>query len=252
MLASLCLVAACLGVAPESKAGATYQVRYMPGAKIRIDGRSDEPDWAKANAEKGFRFPWSDAPPPATDFRALVDDASLYFTFRMQDDDIVVLDKLRDKQDAVFEDRGEVILSLDAKMSDYFCLEVDSRGRTYDYRAHYYRRFEPKWSMKGLETAGSEVPKGYVVEGRIPLDTLVELGFPRLKPGEKIRCGLFRAEFSHDRSARPAKPRATIHNAGRQPPGVPPIEGWMSWVEPKTKEPDFHVPSSLGWLEVVR
>jgi hypothetical protein len=31
-----------------------------------------------------------------------------------------------------------------------------------------------------------------------------------------------------------------------------PIEEWMSWVDPKTAEPDFHMPSSLGWFEVVK
>ncbi len=45
--------------------------------------------------------------------------------------------------------------------------------------------------------------------------------------------------------------RESIHNLGRQLEGPPPIEAWMSWVDPKTEEPDFHVPTSLGWLEIV-
>jgi len=44
----------------------------------------------------------------------------------------------------------------------------------------------------------------------------------------------------------------TIHNRGRRSDDPLPIEKRMSWVDPKTAEPDFHVPSSLGWFEVVK
>ena len=68
----------------------------------------------------------------------------------------------------------------------------------------------------------------------------------------KIRCGLYRAEFSHDRSGRPVVQKESLHNLGRKVEGPPPIEEWISWVDPKTKEPDFHVPASLGWLEFTK
>jgi hypothetical protein len=99
---------------------------------------------------------------------------------------------------------------------------------------------------------GEPTEKGYVVEGRIPLASFEALGFPRLRPGVKIRFGMYRAEFSHDRSGRPVVQRESIHNLGRQLDGPPPIEAWMSWIDPKTEEPDFHVPTSLGWLEIVK
>jgi len=229
----------------------TYRVRCLPGVKIGVDGRDDDPDWAAAQVEKQFTFPWQQAAAPSTEFRALCDDRHLYFTFRVQDRDVVVLDKLRDEEDAVFEDRAEMYFSRDDRMKDYYGVEVDSRGRAYDYHASYYRQLDTKWNCKGLETQGSATKDGYVVEGRIPLDTFEALGFPRLRPGVKIRCGLYRAEFSHDRSGRPVVQRETIHNRGRQIDGPPPLEAWMSWVDPKTPEPDFHVPASLGWLEVV-
>jgi hypothetical protein len=34
--------------------------------------------------------------------------------------------------------------------------------------------------------------------------------------------------------------------------GPPPIEEWISWVDPKREEADFHVPASLGWLEFAK
>lgn len=236
---------------PASPSPETYQVRYLRAAEIRLDGRADEPDWSKAQVEKRFAFPWKQAAVPPTEFRALCDDRYLYFTFRVDDADMVVLDNLRDEEDEVFEDRVELFFSRDDQMQDYYGVEIDSRGRAYDYQGSYYRRIEPKWNWSGLETKGSATEQGYAVEGRIALTSFVALGFRQLRPGVKIRCGLFRAEFSHDRSGRPVEQRETLHNRGRTLDGPPPLEDWMSWVDPKTKEPDFHVPSSLGWLEIV-
>ncbi len=236
---------------PRRLSDKTYKVRRLPKAAIHVDGRLDEPEWSKAAVETHFVFPWKQQAAPPTEFRALCDDAYLYFAFRVEDADVFVLDKLRDEEDAVFEDRAEMYFVCDDRMQDYYCVEIDPRGRAFDYRASYYRRFDPGWSWKGLEAKGSPLPQGYVVEGRIPLASFEALGFPGLRPGVKVRCGLYRAEFSHDRSGRPAVERESIHNLGRRLDGPPPLEAWMSWVDPKTVEPDFHVPTSLGWLEIV-
>jgi len=90
------------------------------------------------------------------------------------------------------------------------------------------------------------------VEGRIPLKDIMALGFPPVQPGTKVRFGIYRAEFSHDRSGRKIEQHETAHNLGRKIEGPPPIEEWISWVDPKISEPDFHVPASLGWLEFVK
>ena len=75
--------------------------------------------------------------------------------------------------------------------------------------------------------------QGYTVEGSISLKSLEALGFPPLSSGRQIRVGIFRAEFSRGE-------------------GPKPIENWISWVDPCTKEPDFHVPSSLGRFRMVK
>jgi hypothetical protein len=242
-------------IAPKSSgppSAKTYRVRWLPTAAIRLDGRLDEPDWTKADVERQFIFPWKKTAAPATEFRALCDDRFLYFGFDIDDADIVVLDRLGDEEEAVFEDRAEMYFACDDKMKDYYCIEIDSRGRAFDYHGSYYRRLNPKWNWNGLETKGAPREHGYTVEGRIPLASFEAMGFPRLGPGAKILWGLYRAEFSHDRSGRPVVQRETIHNRGRKFDGPPPLEEWMSWVDPQTKEPDFHIPASLGWLEIVR
>ena len=83
------------GTLPSPK---SYRVVYQPTARIQVDGRADEPSWTHAPRETGFRFPWRKDVAPATEFRALCDAAHLYFAFRVNDSDLVVLDKLRDKQ----------------------------------------------------------------------------------------------------------------------------------------------------------
>ena len=198
--------------------------------------------------ERQFVFPWEKRQAPPTEFRAIWDGENFYFTFRVTDAEIVVEETLQQEEDAVFEDRVEIYLSRDEGMKEYFCFEIDSRGRVFDYRGRHYREFDAKWRLADLETAGSPLPDGYVVEGRIPLRSFSAMGFPEIVPGTKVRFGIFRAEFSHDRHGRPVE-RNSQHTLGRKRAGPPPVEAWISWVDPKTEEPDFHVPASLGWLE---
>jgi len=230
----------------------TYRVQWQKEINIILDGHADEPAWMKAVLEKHFVFPWKQAPAPATEFRALCDEQHLYFSFKVQDRDIIVLENLKDEEDEVLEDRVEVYLCLDEKMKDYLCFEIDSRGRVFDYRGSYYRRFDTKWKLDGIETKAAPLPDGYEIEGRIPLKSLTALGLPELRSGTKILCGIFRAEFSHDRSGKPVEKKESIHNLGRRTDGPPPLEEWISWVDPQIKEPDFHIPASLGWLEIVK
>jgi hypothetical protein len=229
----------------------TYKCVYIPKIKFQIDGKAVEGEWQQANAETHFTFPWEDKKAPFTEFRALCDHKYLFFTFRVQDPDIVALDKLRDEEDEVFEDRLEVYFSKDDQLKDYYCIEIDSRGRVFDYRGSFYRKLDTKWNWPDVQTAGSPLPDGYVVEGRIRLSSFEKLGFGKIEPGSKIRFGMYRAQFSHDRSGKKVDQSATLHNLGRKVEGAPPIEEWMSWIDPKVKDQDFHIPATFGWLEIV-
>jgi len=259
-LACLLLVTGCASLhtqASEDKASpgtrpgdSTYTVQYLPQVQIKLDGHLDEAHWSFASVESDFVFPWQERAAPRTDFRALCDDDSFYFAFRVVDADLFVLDDLPEEGYAVFEDRVEIYFSRDDQMQKYYCIEMDPHGRIMDYSGSYYRQFDLNWRCPGLETQGAILDNGYTVEGRIPLTTFVDLGFPTLRPGTRIRFGLFRAEFSHDRSGRPVGQKDSIHNLGRRINGPPPLEAWMSWIDPNVTLPDFHVPSALGWLQI--
>ena len=56
---------------PRRMSDKTYSARYLPKAKIQLDGRLDEPDWSRAAVEKQFVFPWkkSAAPPSSHSMR---------------------------------------------------------------------------------------------------------------------------------------------------------------------------------------
>ena len=209
-----------------------YEVRYLPDAQITIDGVLDEPAAAQAKLEKDFCFPWQDRPAPPTQFRACCDDEFLYFAFKVHDEDIVVDEDSQDVNVVLVEDRVELFFAVDAALAKYFCLEIDPRGRVYDYVASHYRKFDTSWNCEGVRIGTSALEQGYLVEGAIPRETLEATGLPPLNPGGELLVGVFRAEFSHG-------------------PGPEPIENWISWVHPQTEQPDFHVPSAFGRFRIV-
>ncbi len=211
----------------------TYEACYVPDARISLDGVLTEPAWERANIETAFRFPWEERPLPGTEFRALFDTFALYFAFRVEDHDIVLAEHFRSKEDVVHEDRVELFFALDEELAQYFCLEIDPLGRVLDYRATHYRKFDFSWTFPGLEVVGRQTGDGYAVEGRIRWEALQSLGFPPPDSGRALKFGIYRAEFRHTQ--------------GREY-----REGWISWVDPRTEEPDFHVPESFGYLKMVR
>ena len=94
-------------------------------------------------------------------------------------------------------------------------------------------KLKMKRSNEQTQDLQSMLRNGYTVEGLVPLKALDSLGFPPPDSGHPIKFGIFRAEFRHT-------------------DGSEWSESWMSWVDPGTEEPDFHVPESFGYLEMIR
>ncbi len=209
-----------------------YQARYLTSRPPLLDGSLDDPAWRQADIETGFEFPWEDRPAPRTAFRALYDRENLFFAFDVEDDDLVLAQPFSGKEDVTREDRVELFLSLDRELSTYYCLEIDPLGRVLDYCAAYHRQLDFSWSFPGLEAYGCQTPSGYVVQGRLPWNRLEQLGLPGPDRGDPLIVGIYRAEFRH------------CDDGGW-------TESWMSWVDPRTPTPDFHVPTSFGRLELV-
>ncbi len=190
-------------------------------------------DWSAATPLTDFGFPWESRAAPSTEFRALWNDERLYFRFDCVDEDLVLGAGATAKARVLGSDRVELFFTPALELNPYFCVEMAPNGDVYSYRAKTYREFDDDFAWQGLELSQRiDVPRaGYAVTGSLPLATLRALGV--LKVGAReLLVGIYRAEFSHE-------PGGGVHF------------GWMSWVDPRTEKPDFHVASSFGVFELV-
>ncbi len=197
---------------------------------IVVDGEL-EPVWSDVSDVKEFTFPWEDKEAPSTVFRAFVADDTFYFAFEVSDEEILLEDEWVDEKTLDNEDRvelffaaGDVDKPVNYEIPPYYAIEIDAEGRVHDYVTYYYRDMDNTWNMEGLKTATMREDGLYIVEGSIPLSTFEELGL--LQDGV-MRVGAFRAEFSKD-------------DQGEI------VQEWISWVDPATDVPDFHVDSAFG------
>ncbi len=202
-----------------------YEVNYVNNHSINVDGVSDEDTWEKAGKLKGFLMPWDKGKtPPVTMFQALYDSSTLYILFQAaEDQNLVISDSIINEIDIAKEDRVEIYFSKNKTMEEYFCVEVDPLGRVLDYSAAYHRKFDDQWDIDGMLVGSKLYPKSYQVEVAIPLKSLAKMG---IDISADFYVGLYRADLENSVS------------------GLK--ENWLSWVDPKISEPDFHVPETLG------
>jgi Carbohydrate family 9 binding domain-like len=187
-------------------------------------------DWSVATCLSDFSFPWEGTAPAPTEFRALWTPERLHFRFDCRDEDLVLGSGASAKERVLGSDRVEIFVTPDLSLDPYFCLEMTPRGDVYGYQARSYRQFDDEFQWQGLELSPHIDGQRYSVEGSLSLAGLKELGVLQADAREFF-VGVYRAEFSH-------LPDGGVHF------------GWMSWVDPQTKTPDFHVPSSFGVFEL--
>ena len=187
-------------------------------------------DWSLAACLSDFSFPWESTAPAPTEFRALWTPERLHFRFDCVDEDLVLGAGLSEKERVLGSDRVELFVAPDLGLASYFCLEMAPSGEKYGYRARTYRQFDDTFQWPGLELSARIVGARYSVEGSLPLASLRELGVLKAG-GRELFAGVYRAEFSR-------RANEGVHF------------GWMSWIDPETEKPDFHVPSSFGVLEL--
>jgi hypothetical protein len=200
--------------------------------RYQVKSAGSKLDWATASPLTDFAFPWEPTPNPFTEFRALCDaaDDRLHFRFECIDHDLVKGEGKTVKERVLGSDRVEIFFTPELRLDPYFCLEMSPWGDAYVYRAKTYRQFDDDFSWPGLLLETAVQGERYTVVGSLPLQTLRDLRV--LRPGSReLWAGLYRAEFSQ-------RPDGSVH------------QGWMSWVDPATAQPDFHVPTSFGVLEL--
>ncbi len=195
---------------------------------IAIDGRLDEPDWARA-ARTGYFVSATDGAEgrPRTKARLLHDGERLYFAFECEDDNIHSTLTKRDDhlwtQDAV-----EVFVDPSGQGHDYYEVQVSPAGVLFDTLVHRHPRRDDSWDARATaaaERSGSlnddtDVDREWSAELAIPLASLREGG---ASPGDRWRLNLFRLD---DRLG------------GRR--------AFLGWSAPLSNT--THVPERFGWI----
>ncbi|KAB5488194.1 MULTISPECIES: carbohydrate-binding family 9-like protein [Flagellimonas] len=205
-----------------------YEVRAI------TDGTVKDGFWKSLPILTDFKQPWNSGFIQKTAFKACHDKDWLYLNYRVEDSSVHVQKISGHKLEVVHGDRVEIFFKTDALLKTYYCLEVDPDGRILDYTAAFYRKFDYEWSWPEghLSAKAGRTDSGYWVELKVSLKSLQDLDI--LKNGA-IGAGIYRGD---------------CRNLGHFPVNESEFV-WITWVDPMTEEPDFHVPSSFGRLKLL-
>lgn len=184
-------------------------------------------EWDAIKALEDFSYPWLNEISPVTLFKAYYDDKYLFFHFTAFCESPKVYVNTNNKLEVRYSERVELFFRSNEQMTPYYCLEMDPSGRVLDYKADFYRNFNRDWTWPDVLHIKTVIEdKKYTLKGKIALSTLTELG---LLASNEIQIGIYRGHcLSLDKKDESIK--------------------WISWVDPNTLKPDFHVPSSFGFL----
>ena len=127
-------------------------------------------------------------------------------------------------------DRVELFLRSDNLLDPYYCLEIDTQPRVMDFIARPNRNFDLGWSWPaaGIEVKSAIDEQKFSVEGKLSLASLKTLNL--LKQDEKgyyLEVGVYRAKYTRE-------------TTGQNKPT------WITWLDPQTEYPEFHIKDSFG------
>lgn len=205
-----------------------YEVNLIKKNQLIITGKGDDELWNNAIVLKDFYSPWSNEKPSEIIFKALWDREKLFFNFTVFDSEIHI-EKLDDSLDSIGNsDRVEIFFRTDISLNPYYCLEIDTAARIMDFKAYPEKNFDFNWNWpKDDILAKSSInTNSFTVEGSISIASLRKFN---LIKNNKIEAGVFRAKYKKS------------ENECFEPT-------WITWVNPNTETPNFHIASSFGIL----
>jgi hypothetical protein len=187
--------------------------------EIKVDGVIDKEEWEQAFLFENLVAPWEKESWDKTTFRAFVSSNTFNFAFHVLDNTLTTV-PFENELSVESEDRVELFFASDTTLTKYYCIEIDPKGNVLDYSARYYRDFNQGWNFNSKALASKITNNGYIVEGKISLNELNELGI-----SNTFYLGIFRADFKSNMADDVT---------------------WFSWIKPKSPAPDFHIPSAFG------
>src|SRR5918911_1869643 len=224
------LFALALSVGGQTRPLPAYEVARTT-TPIRVDGRLDDPAWAKVTGVGEF-VNNADGSPAAykTEAKLLYDDKFLYVAFRCADENIWATMRRRDEH-LWEEEVVEVFLQADARQPSYIELEVNPLGTMLDIYLldirkplHYesWNSEKLKWAVQVDGTVdGLDGDRGWTCEIAFPLEDVVTAPHLPPQPGDRWRLNLSRVEQR-------------------------PTPAELAWSPTFTR--DFHVPKMFGEL----
>lgn len=205
-----------------------YTVNHIEENILQINGLGDNPLWSNAAVLTDFVSPWDDVNPDKIEFRALWDSENIFFCYKVYDP-IVHIDGQDDSIDSIGEsDRVEIFFRTDENLNPYYCIEIDPTPRIMDFKASPAKKFDFDWNWpeNDIVVKSNIKEDHFVVEIAISIQSLKNF---HLIKDNIIEAGLFRAKYK------------------KQPNNLyEPI--WITWVNPNTETPNFHIASSFGTL----
>ena len=209
----------------------TYKIKKVDSNHMKINGKSDHPLWDKAEVLRDFLSPWHIEDIEDIEFRAIYDQENLFFSYKVNDPSLHIDSTDNSKKSVDNSDRVELFLRSDKHLDPYYCLEIDPLGRVQDFIARPNRQFDYNWNWpKEDMTIKSYITATcFTVEVAISILSLKK--FELIQKDGTIEAGIYRAKYN------------------QQPNGqFEPT--WITWVDPKTETPNFHIASSFGKLKL--
>nr|WP_294788919.1 carbohydrate-binding family 9-like protein [uncultured Flavobacterium sp.] len=208
-----------------------YEVNSVEKNTLKINGFGDNPQWEKAAVLTDFVSPWENHDPKKIELRALWDSENLFFYYKVFDNEIYI-DKTDNSAESIANsDRVEIFFRKDQALNPYYCLEIDPEPRILDFIALPNRKFDYAWTWpeNHLDVKSNQNENYFTVEIAVSIQSLRELN---LLKGNTIEAGFYRAKYIKQRDER-----------------YEPV--WITWVNPNTPAPDFHIASSFGKLTLI-
>ncbi|SFC84646.1 sugar-binding protein [Flavobacterium phragmitis] len=208
-----------------------YNVNQIEKNILQIDGLGNNPIWDNAAVLTDFVSPWESITPDKIELRALWDLDHIFFLYKVYDGNIHI-DKTDDSVESIAKsDRVEIFFKKDDLLNPYYCLEIDPEPRILDFIAYPGRQFDYEWNWpeNHLKVKSNSQKEFFTVEIAISIESLKKFN---LIKGNKIEAGLYRAKYIQQ------------SNLDYEPV-------WISWINPHTETPNFHIASSFGTLTLM-
>jgi len=178
---------------------------------IRIDGRLDDPAWAKTPLLGPLVNNRDGSPSPLkSEARMLYDDNFLYFSSRFVDENIWATMKKRDEH-LWTEEVFEVFLQADPGKPSYIELEVNPLGTLIDIFLLDIRKplHYESWNSEKIQWAvhvdgtvdGQPGDKDWTCEIAFPMEDVIPAPNIPPKPGDRWRLNLYRVERLPERAS---------------------------------------------------